>query len=88
MKFKFIGNYTNGADSITMFGPEVAGKRPSATFTERAATDVTDKDLVRRLSNNPEFQKVGKGRDEDLSDPHDVPTASEEALAEAAKAKK
>jgi hypothetical protein len=91
MKFRFVGKYTGGAESITMFGPEVDGKRPSVTFHERSATEVKDKDLVERLSKNPEFKEVGAKDDPgakkaaEIDDPHNVPSASEEAVAESAK---
>jgi hypothetical protein len=49
MLFKFIGQYTNGHTSIDAGGVEFVGDEPS---------DVTDADLIRRLSNNPEFEAV------------------------------
>jgi len=49
MKFKFIGKYTGWNTSIT-YG--------RFTFEGHDPTDVTDPDLIERLSKNPEFAKV------------------------------
>lgn len=49
MLFKFIGRYTNSHTSINASG---------VTFQGREPAEVTDPDGVRRLSGNPEFEKV------------------------------
>lgn len=49
MKFRFIGTYTGDRDSINAGG---------VVFHDRAASEVTDAELVRRLKNNPEFEAV------------------------------
>lgn len=49
MLFRFIGNYTNGRDAISASG---------VTFVGREPADVTDPDGIRRISGNPEFERV------------------------------
>jgi hypothetical protein len=51
MKFRFIGTYTNGHTSINAGGVIFYGNDPS---------DVEDTDLIERLTNNQEFEAVGK----------------------------
>lgn len=48
MLFRFIGQYTHGRTSIDM-GVLFEGREPS---------EVADCELQRRLSNNPEFERV------------------------------
>lgn len=50
MKFLFLGNYTGGRDSISMGG--------GVTFYDRAPSEVSDPELIRRLKHNPEFHAV------------------------------
>lgn len=57
MKFKFIGQYTNGHTSIT-YG--------DVTFEGHDPSDVTDEDWIRRLSGSQEFEQVGKGAKDPL----------------------
>lgn len=49
MRFRFIGTYTNGHESIQMGGVTFHGREPS---------DVPEGDLLRRIMNNPEFEAV------------------------------
>jgi hypothetical protein len=48
MLFRFIGQYTHGRTTINA-GVDFEGHEPS---------EVTDAELIRRLSNNPEFDAV------------------------------
>lgn len=48
MLFRFIGQYTHGRTMIN------AG----VDFHEREPSQVDDAELIRRLSNNPEFESV------------------------------
>lgn len=57
MKFKFIGKYTGDRESVNVGGPAEKG---GVMFFGREAANVENDELVRRLSNNPEFQKAGK----------------------------
>ncbi len=49
MKFRFIGTYTGGHDSINACGVVFHGRNPS---------EVTDSEATRRLSNHIEFEAV------------------------------
>lgn len=49
MKFRFIGQYTNGHTSISSNGH---------VFVDREPTEVEDAEAIRRLSNNVEFGAV------------------------------
>jgi hypothetical protein len=49
MQFRFIGQYTNGHTSITMYGTTFEGNEPA---------DVSDSEAVRRLSGSPEFEAI------------------------------
>lgn len=49
MKFRFIGTYTGGHDSINACGVVFHGRDPS---------EVTDSEAIRRLSNHIEFEAV------------------------------
>jgi hypothetical protein len=49
MRFRFIGQYTNGRTSITTHGVTFEGNEPA---------EVTDKEAIRRLSGNVEFEEV------------------------------
>ena len=49
MLFRFIGTYTGDRASIAM---------GDVTFNDRDPSDVSDPDLIERLSKNPEFQKM------------------------------
>ena len=49
MKFRFIGLYTNGHTEVDAGGVTFVGNEPS---------EVTDPDLIRRLSGHPEFEVV------------------------------
>jgi hypothetical protein len=49
MRFRFIGQYTNGHTSNTAHGVTFEGHEPA---------EVTDAEAVRRLSGNPEFEAV------------------------------
>lgn len=49
MRFKFVGRYTNGHESITVFGVTFCGHEPA---------DVDDPQSVARLEQNIEFQAV------------------------------
>lgn len=49
MKFRFIGTYTGGHDSINACGVVFHGRDPS---------EVTDGEAIRRLSNHIEFEVV------------------------------
>jgi len=68
MLFKFIGEYTNGHDTIDACGVLFHGREPS---------DVTSEDGIRRLSGHVEFAKVtakeveteaGEGEKDDLAE--------------------
>lgn len=48
--FRFIGQYTGGADSINASGVVFEGGEPS---------EVDDAEAIRRLRNNIEFEEVG-----------------------------
>lgn len=50
MKFKFIGRYTGGRDTITM---------GETTFEGHDPADVDDPEMVTRLLKNPEFEAIG-----------------------------
>lgn len=49
MRFRFVGQYTNGHSSISASGVTFDGHEPE---------EVTDAEAIRRLSGNPEFEKV------------------------------
>ena len=49
MRFRFIGRYTNGHETIALYG---------ATFQGHEPAEVTDAEAIRRLSNNIEFERV------------------------------
>ena len=49
MRFRFIGQYTNGHDSINL---------GSVVFEGREIAEVDCHELVRRLTNNPEFEAI------------------------------
>ena len=51
MKFRFIGEYTNGHTSINSSGVTFVGREPS---------EVTDPEAIRRLTGNIEFEEVGE----------------------------
>lgn len=55
MQFRFIGQYTGGRTTIN----------PGVLFVDREPSLVTDAELARRLSNNPEFERVGHPLDHD-----------------------
>lgn len=48
MKFRFVGQYTNGRDSITILGVRFDGREPSEASGETAE----------RLARHPEFEIV------------------------------
>jgi hypothetical protein len=48
--FKFVGQHTNGRDSITMYG---------VTFGE-GPSEVSDRAAIARLRQNIEFEEVGE----------------------------
>lgn len=52
MRFRFIGQYTNGHTAINACGVTFEGHDPE---------NVEDPEAIRRLSSNPEFETV-KGR--------------------------
>lgn len=49
MRFRFIGQYTNGHTAINACGIVFDGRSPS---------EVTDPEAVRRLSRHPEFEAI------------------------------
>lgn len=49
MRFRFVGQYTNGHTAIDAGGVTFEGHEPS---------EVTDPDLIRRLTNHQEFEAV------------------------------
>lgn len=49
MRFKFIGEHTNGRTSITLFG---------VTFEGDDAPDVTEQRAIDAFLAHPEFQKI------------------------------
>lgn len=56
MRFRFIGTYTGGRGSINACGVDFQGHEPA---------EVTDPEGIRRLSGNPEFEKVLSPLDHD-----------------------
>ena len=52
MLFRFIGQYTHGRTSIDAGGVLFEGREP---------TEVTDLELIRRLTNHVEFEAVEAG---------------------------
>lgn len=62
MKFRFIGQYTNGHTSIFSNGVTFVGREPSET---------DDPEAMRRLSNNIEFEEVREITRSVVNDPND-----------------
>lgn len=48
MKFRFVGDYTNGQDGITILGVRFDGREPSEASGE----------MAERLARHPEFEAV------------------------------
>ena len=69
MKFRFIGEYTNGHTSINGSGVTFVGREPS---------EVTDPEAIRRLSGNIEFEMVGDLTQEAVEVVRDVISADPE----------
>ncbi len=49
MRFRFIGKYTNGYTGFNASGVDFVGHE---------AAEVTDPEGIRRLSGNPEFERI------------------------------
>lgn len=85
MKFRFVGEYTGGRDSITMR----RGDDYSVTFHGNEPTEVDDEDTIRRLSSNPDFKAVGAGgrpaKTEETNTEAENPPAEREKLTVAGK---
>lgn len=60
MLFKFTGRYTNGHETITVFGTTFQGHEPA---------DVSSEDGIRRLSGHPEFEAVTAEAEKPLAEP-------------------
>jgi hypothetical protein len=54
MFLRFTGIYTGGRSSITLCGVTFEGREPSL---------VTGEEALRRLSNHPEFERVGEAQE-------------------------
>ena len=71
MKFRFIGQYTNGHTTINVGGEH------GATFEGNEPAEIEDVELIRRLTNNPEFESVG---DDDADDMEELRAAYTEQM--------